>query len=130
MDYQSILEVRAALPVLLSSEFTLSRARLFFRGHFVALSGSGSDVFLGINFIVCLNGWLRCRHVALTVEEPSRVYQQAGSIDVAHHAAVLVDFQTFLGVNGSPHFARDAHHSALRCRPFTTFTGSPPYQQR
>ena len=51
--------------------------------------------------------------MALTVEEPSGVYQQAGSVDVAHHAAAFFDFQAFLGVNGSLHFAGDTQHLAL-----------------
>ena len=51
--------------------------------------------------------------MALAVEEPSRVDEQAGSVDVAQHDAVFFDFQAFLGVNGSLHFAGNAHHSAL-----------------
>ena len=51
--------------------------------------------------------------MALAVEEPSGVDQQAGSVDVAQHDAVFFDFQAFLGVNRPFHFAGDAHHPGL-----------------
>ena len=51
--------------------------------------------------------------MALAVEEPSWVDQQARSVDIPQHDAVFFDFQVFLGVNCSLHFAGNAHHSAL-----------------
>src|SRR5262249_4989301 len=49
-----------------------------------------------------------CRHVALAVEEAAGIDQQARSIDVSHHHAVLLDFEAFLGVNSAFDFASDA----------------------
>jgi hypothetical protein len=46
--------------------------------------------------------------VALAIEIPAGVDQQAGSVDVAHDHAVLLDFETLLGVNRTLHLARDA----------------------
>ena len=67
----------------------------------------------GIHPIGQLSGGFRCWHVALAVEEPSRVDEKARSVDLPHHGAVFFDFQEFLGVNVSLQLAANAHDSGL-----------------
>ena len=51
--------------------------------------------------------------MALAVEKPSRINQQAGGVDVAQHDAVLFDLQAFLGVHRSFHLSRNADDARL-----------------
>ena len=56
-------------------------------------------------------GRLRRGHVALTIEKPAGIDQQAGCVDVAQQNAVFLDFKSFLGVDSAFHFSRYADHA-------------------